>query len=98
MSTKSEKTSLAKREQLSEIESIARDMGLSYGIYVAFVEKPTSHTPSPEKSLISAPKTKKSKRYTDAQLFELWQQNKTDGQIAAAVGVTRSMIQKWREN
>lgn len=40
---------------------------------------------------------RRAKRYTDPAAFELWQQGKNDSEIAAAFGVSRQTIQKWRD-
>lgn len=75
----------------------ARELGFSsYGKYVASMYDPTKPTPSKNQY----PKIKKSKRkrgYTDEQVFLLWQEGKTDLEIAQAVGVSRQCIQSWRD-
>ena len=83
---------------LADDERAARAMGLSYGKWRALsytpTESPTENPtePEPEK------RKRKTKKYTDQQLFDLWQQGKTDAEIGAAVGVSRAMIQRWRDN
>lgn len=42
-------------------------------------------------------KRNRKRRYTDEQLFTLWQEGKTDEQIGQAVGVSRQYIQRWRD-
>lgn len=39
----------------------------------------------------------KKKRYTDEQVFKLWQEGKSDAKIGEIVGVSHTMIQRWRE-
>ena len=46
---------------------------------------------------ISVKKRKRKKRYTDEQLFQLWQEGHTDEQIGQSVGVSRQFIQRWRD-
>lgn len=82
---------------LADDEREARAMGLTYGKWRALSYNPTIPTeppkqPSPQK------RRRKTKKYTDKQLFKLWQQGKTDAEIGAAVGVSRAMIQRWRDN
>lgn len=80
--------------QLDEDIRAADAMGLSYGYYYALVYPPT------EKAMANPPvKTKKygPNRYTDKQLFRLWQEGYTDEQIGAAAGVSRQYIQRWRD-
>lgn len=38
------------------------------------------------------------KRYDDELAFQLWQEGKTDRQIAAVFGVSRTIIQRWRDS
>lgn len=40
---------------------------------------------------------KGTRRYTDEQLFALWQQGKSDAKIGAVVGVSHTVIQRWRD-
>lgn len=42
-------------------------------------------------------KTNKKKSFTDRAAFELWQKGMTDAQVAAILGVSRQMIQRWRD-
>ena len=78
----------------------ARELGFSsYGKYVASMYDPTKPVP-PAPSTTQYPNAKKSRRkrgYTDEQLFLLWQEGKTDLEIAQAVGVSRQCIQCWRD-
>lgn len=82
---------------LADDNSEARAMGLTYGKWRALSYTPETPPRFPNKP--SPPKRKrKTKKYTDMQLFKLWQQGKTDAEIGAAVGVSRAMIQRWRDN
>ena len=69
-------------------------IGLSYGYYTALVNPPT-------KKAVADPLIKQKRygpnRYTDEQLFRLWQEGYTDEQIGAAAGVSRQYIQRWRD-
>lgn len=69
-------------------------LGISYGYYIAITYDPSAAMVAP------APTTKKrhrKRRYTDEQLFQLWQEGYTDEQIGQAVGVSRQFIQRWRD-
>ena len=77
---------------LADDEREARAKGLSYGQWRLL--QPEQQSPEP----IPAPKKRKTTKYTDELLFDLWQQGKTDAEIGAIVGVSRAMIQKWRSN
>ena len=71
----------------------AKSLGLTYGQYTA-IHKPQSEQPQAKK-----PQTKKDKRIkrpADQRLFELWQSGLTDSQIAACVGVSHTLIYRWR--
>ena len=71
----------------------ARAQGLSYGQW-RLMQPKKGH----EQAQTPPPKNRKTKKYTDELLFELWQQGKTDAEIGAIVKVSRAMIQKWRSN
>lgn len=80
--------------RLDEDIRAADAIGLSYGYYIALVDPPTKKA--------MAPSSVKHKRYgpykyTEEQLFRLWQAGCTDEQIGAAVGVSRQYIQRWRD-
>ena len=69
-------------------------MGISYGYYIALSYDPYAAMAAPA----PAPKKRRRKRrYTDEQLFRLWQEGYTDEQIGQAVGVSRQFIQRWRD-
>lgn len=40
---------------------------------------------------------RRKKSYTDPAVFALWQQGLTDAEIAAVFGVSRTIIQRWRD-
>ena len=90
------KDSPKSRDPLSEDARAARAMGLTYGKYKALMYTPTA-CPQKEEKPPKAPQNQKKKKYSDQQLFDLWQQGKTDAEIAASVGVSRAMITKWRD-
>lgn len=82
---------------MSQLDLDIRDadaMGLSYGYYIAL-------TYEPAQKAMAAPTIKPKRygpnRYTDEQLFRLWQEGYTDEQIGAAAGVSRQYIQRWRD-
>ena len=78
---------------LDENIKAAKEMGLSYGYYKALTYDPSAPMASP-----APPKRQhRKKRYTDEQLFQLWQEGRTDEQIGQAVGVSRQFIQRWRD-
>lgn len=77
---------------LDDEARIARAMGLSYGRYKAMqYNKPTA---APRK--ITRPRAQK-RRYTDEDAFRLWQEGKNDCEIGAILGVSRQIIQRWRD-
>lgn len=80
--------------QLDEDIRAADAMGISYGKYKALTYDPY---PAMADSSVSTPKRRRRKRYTDEQLFLLWQEGKTDSEIGEAVGVSRQFIQRWRD-
>lgn len=77
--------------ELSEINKRARDCGLSYGEYISLYRS----TPKPQKPPTNPPKSKK--RYSDEAAFALWQAGKSDAQIGSELGVSRAIIQRWRD-
>ena len=80
--------------QLDRDIRAADAIGLSYGYYIALFYDPAQKA-------MAAPTIKQKRygpnRYTDEQLFLLWQEGKTDEQIGQAVGVSRQFIQRWRD-
>lgn len=82
--------------ELSNDEAAARAMGLSYGNYKARMYNCSTIAPKkPGKGPQKAQKRKK--KYDDARAFELWQEGKTDAEIASVFGVSRTIIQRWRD-
>lgn len=81
--------------ELAKDAAAARALGLSYGEYKAMQylrgESPQEATRGPQKP------QKSLKRYDDREAFKLWQEGKTDAQIASALGVSRTIIQRWRD-
>lgn len=79
--------------QLDRDIRAADAMGISYGYYIALSYDPYAAMTAP------SVKTKRygPKRYTDEQLFRLWQERYTDEQIGQAAGVSRQYIQRWRD-
>lgn len=80
--------------KLDEDIRAADALGISYGYYIAMSYDPYAAmaTPDPTSS-----KKRRTRRYTDEQLFRLWQEGYTDEQIGQAVGVSRQYIQRWRD-
>lgn len=73
---------------------IARSMGLSYGQYKAMM---FDGGITPKICPVRSRGRKSRRSYTDEQAFKLWQEKYTDGQIGAALGVSRQAIQRWRD-
>ena len=69
-------------------------MGISYGNYIALSYDPCAAMAIPD---TTTTKKRRKRRYTDEQLFLLWQEGYTDEQIGHAVGVSRQFIQRWRD-
>ena len=73
----------------------AMELGVSYGKYKAMTRTfpaPTTKKPPPSK------KKRKSPKYSDEQLFLMWQSGMTDAEIATAVGISRTIVQRWRDS
>ena len=79
---------------LSKNARTAAAMGLSYGRYKALTYNPDQEKKSPSKS---RRKPKKDKRYSEQEAFKLWQEGQTDEEIASVFGVSRTLIQRWRD-
>ena len=78
---------------LSRDANEARKRGISYGRYMA-----TEKLKSPEcRQNESHKKQKRKKKYNDLTAFLLWQEGKTDAEIASVFGVSRTIIQRWRD-
>lgn len=80
---------------LQEENTIARSMGLTYGKYKALMYEKERKTAVPPLPL---PKpTKSRRRYTDEEAFAMWQAGMNDCEIGARLGVSRQIIQRWRD-
>ena len=79
--------------KLDEDIRAADALGISYGYYIALFYDPYAAMADPEPKV----KRRRTRRYTDEQLFRLWQEGYTDEQIGQAVGVSRQFIQRWRD-
>lgn len=82
-------------DQLDRDARTAKELGFpSYGYYIASKYDPyaaiATTDPTPHKR-------HRKRRYTDDQLFRLWQEGYTDEQIGKAVGVSRQFVQRWRD-
>ena len=80
---------------LREDVAIAKSLGLSYGQYKALEyqkERKWTAPPSPPKKA-----ARSRRRYTDEDAFALWQAGKNDCEIGLALGVSRQIIQRWRD-
>ena len=82
------------RLSLDEKIKAADKLKISYGYYVALIYEPAQKAMAVP---TIGPKRYGPKKYTDEQLFRLWQEGKTDEQIGAAAGVSRQYIQRWRD-
>lgn len=82
---------------LSKDAAAARAMGLSYGEYKALSYNPQKDTGTAPKRPQGKEKIKRLKHYSDHEVFRMWQEGKTDSEIAAAFGISRTVIQRWRD-
>lgn len=73
----------------------AMELGISYGKYKARTR--TYPAPPPQKPPPAIHK-RKPHHYNDEQLFLMWQSRMTDAEIAAEVGISRAMVQRWRDS
>lgn len=71
----------------------AKAAGLTYGAYKAQQEPEGTGKPAQGAELLR----RRKKKYTDREAFALWQAGKSDGEIGAALGVSRQLIQRWRD-
>lgn len=79
---------------IDEDAYMAKQMGLSYGKYKAL----TYSLSAPSEPVPRAKKKGPKRKYTDEQVFELWQSGKDDTEISEIIGVSRTMVQRWRSN
>ena len=80
--------------KLDEDIRAADAIGISYGYYIARSYDPYAAMATPGST---NHKRRRTRRCTDEQLFQLWQEGYTDEQIGAVVGVSRQFIQRWRD-
>lgn len=80
--------------KLDEDIRAADALGISYGYYIALSYDPYAAMANTDPT---SHKRRRKCRYTDEQIFLLWQEGKTDEQIGQAVGVSRQLIQRWRD-
>lgn len=73
----------------------AKAMGLSYGKYKALMYNPSEA--APKAAGTQKRNRKRQKRYSEQAAFLLWQQGKTDPQIASILGVSHTIIWRWRD-
>lgn len=83
-------------DKLHEANAKARAMGLSYGQYKALLYQQQKQQSKPAEPLVN-PRRIRPRRFTDPEAFALWQEGNTDAQIAAKFGVSRAIIQRWRD-
>lgn len=79
---------------MKEIEKDAMEakaLGLSYGQYKAKIYDHTIKQKENSREKISK------KRYEDKTVFDLWRAGYTDAEIASEIGVSRTIIQRWRD-
>lgn len=83
----------ASMSKLDEDIRAADALGISYGNYIAMHYDPyaTEATATP------TVRKRRRRTYSDEELFRLWQDGYTDEQIAQTVGVSRQLIQRWRD-
>ena len=71
----------------------AERLGISYGKYTAMTQQKKPECPQNGRQK----RQKRQKQYNDRLAFELWQEGKTDAEIASVFGVSRTIIQRWRD-
>ena len=72
----------------------AKEMGLSYGMYKALLYDPSKKTPERP---AGSRRRRQEQKYCNRAAFALWQEGKNDMEIANALGVSRALIQRWRD-
>ena len=81
--------------QLDEDIRAADELGFSsYGKYIAWKYENSTPIVSPTKKKRTHHRTRK---FTDAEAFLLWQQGLTDSEIGHILNVSRAYIQRWRD-
>lgn len=74
----------------------AKAAGLSYGQYQAMRAEQAQIPPrTPDR--IRKKRPPKPKHYDDREVFRMWQARMSDRQIGASFGVSRTVIQRWRD-
>lgn len=79
--------------KLDEDIRAADAMGISYGYYIASSYDPYATMATTD----TTTKRQRRRTYSDEQLFRLWRDGYTDEQIGKTVGVSRQLIQRWRD-
>lgn len=80
--------------KIAEDNQKAREMGLTYGKYKALLYDPEKSKP---KTPAESVRRKQKRKYSYHAAFALWQEGKNDMEIAKALGVSRALIQRWRD-
>lgn len=84
---------------LDEDAKKAMELGMTYGKYMLM--KGANHDLSAKSDNTSRSLKRKRRhtdcKYTDAQLFALWQARMTDAEIAEAANISRATVQRWRD-
>lgn len=75
----------------------AKEMGISYGKYKALMRERDAQSPPPAPVQEQIPSRKHKRKFTDEQAFTLWQKGYSDSKIGKALGVSRTIIQRWRD-
>lgn len=84
--------------QMDELEKdvgAARALGISYGKYKALLQEQGYLKPRKESQTITPKRSRR--RFTTEAAFALWQQGKSDREIGRMLGVSRQIIQRWRD-
>ena len=80
---------------LDEDIRAADALGISYGNYIAMHYDPYAAMATADTT--TKKQRKRKRKYSDELLFWLWQEGYTDEQIGRTVGVSRQLIQRWRD-
>lgn len=78
---------------LDEDIRAADALGISYGNYIAMHYDPYAAMATAD----TTTKKQRKRKYSDEQLFQLWQDGCTDEQIGRTFGVSRQLIQRLRD-
>lgn len=77
----------------------AERLGISYGKYKALTrarQPPQADEARKQEAGERAGKRRR-KKWDDRQAFKLWQERKSDAEIGRILGVSRALIQRWRD-